>query len=108
MGLRVLSAAFALAFASGAFAQTPSVTLRGTIETVSADGGALTMKTRAGEAATVRLKSDLPIALIVPATLADVKQGSFIGVAAVPAADGALKALEVHIFPEAQIGRAHV
>ena len=86
MGLRLLSAAFALAFASAAFAQTPSVTLRGTIETVSADGGALTMKTRAGEAATVRVKPDLPIALVVPATLADVKQGSFIGVAAVPAA----------------------
>jgi len=56
MGIRLLSAAFALAFASAAFAQTPSVTLRGTIETVSADGGALTMKTRAGEAATVRVK----------------------------------------------------
>ena len=104
MGIRLLSAAFAMAFASAAFAQTPSVTLRGTIETVSADGGALSMKTRAGEAATVRVKPDLPIALVVPATLADVKQGSFIGVAAVPAGDGALKALEVHIFPEALRG----
>ena len=58
MGIRLLSAAFALAFASAAFAQTPSVTLRGTIETVSADGGALTVKTRAGEAATVRVSRD--------------------------------------------------
>jgi hypothetical protein len=104
MGLRLLSAAFALAFASAAFAQTLAVTLRGTLETVSADGGTLTMKTRAGEAATVRVKPDLPIVLVVPATLADVKQGSFIGVTAVPAADGALKALEVHIFPEAMRG----
>jgi hypothetical protein len=104
MGLRLLSAAFVLAFASAASAQAPSVTLRGTIETVSADGGALTMKTRSGDAATVRVKPDLPIAAVVPATLADVKQGSFIGVAAVPAGDGALKALEVHIFPEALRG----
>ena len=104
MGIRLLSAAFALAFASAAFAQTPAVTLRGTIETVSADGGTVTMKTRAGEAATVRVKPDLPIVLVVPATLADVKQGSFIGVTAVPAAEGALKALEVHIFPEAMRG----
>src|SRR5271163_350152 len=104
MGIRSLCAALALAFASAAFSQTPSVTLRGTIETVSADGGALTMKTHAGEAATVRVKPDLPIALVVPATLADVKQGSFIGVAAVPAGDGSLKALEVHIFPEALRG----
>ena len=34
------------------------VTLRGTIETMSADGRAVTMKTRAGEAATVRVKPD--------------------------------------------------
>jgi len=104
MSLRLFTAAFGLAFASAAFAQAPSVTLRGTIETVSADGGALTIKTRSGEAATVRVKPDLPIALVVPATLADVKSGSFIGVAAVPAAGGALKALEVHIFPEALRG----
>ena len=89
MGVRWLSATFALLFAGAAFAQAPSVALRGTIETVSADGGVIGMKTRTGEAATVRVKPDLPIALVVPATLADVKSGSFIGVAAVPAGDGA-------------------
>jgi hypothetical protein len=104
MALRWVSAAFALAFASAAFAQTPSVTLRGTIVTVSADGGTLGVKTRSGEAATVRVKPDLPVALVVPATLGDVKPGSFIGVAAVPGDGGALKALEVHIFPEALRG----
>jgi hypothetical protein len=104
MALRWLSTAFALAFASAAFAQTPSVTLRGTIETVSADGGSLGVKARSGQTVTVRVKPDLPIALVVPATLADVKEGSFIGVAAAPAADGGLKALEVHIFPEALRG----
>jgi hypothetical protein len=104
MGLRLLSAAFALAFASAAFAQAPLVTLRGTIETVSADGGTLGLKTRGGEAATVRVKPEQQIALVVPATLADVKQGAFIGVAAVPGDGGALKALEVHIFPEVARG----
>jgi hypothetical protein len=104
MSLRLLSAAFALLFAGAAFAQTPLVTLRGTIETVSADGGTLGIKTRSGESATVRVKADQPIALVVPASLADVKPGAFIGVAAVPGDGGALKALEVHIFPEAARG----
>jgi hypothetical protein len=104
MNLRLLAAAFALLSTGAAFAQTPSVTLRGTIETVSADGGALGIKTRSGEAATVRVKPGLPVALVVPATLGDVKPGSFIGVAAVPGDGGALKALEVHIFPEALRG----
>ena len=104
MNLRLLTTAFALLFASAAFAQTPSVTLRGTIETVSADGGTLGIKTRSGEAATVRVKPDQPIALVVPASLADVKPGAFIGVAAVPGEGGALKALEVHIFPEVARG----
>jgi Domain of unknown function (DUF5666) len=104
MNLRLLSAAFALLLTGAAFAQTPSVTLRGTIVTVSADGGTLGMKTRSGETATVRVKPDQPIALVVPASLADVKPGAFIGVAAVPGDGGALKALEVHIFPESARG----
>ena len=34
------------------------------------------------------------------ASLADIKQGSYVGVAGMPQADGSQKALEVHIFPE--------
>jgi len=41
---------------------------------------------------------------LVPATAADIKQGSYIGVAGMPQADGSQKALEVHIFPEAMRG----
>ena len=102
---RSLAAALALLFAGSAFAQTaPTVTLRGTIEAVSAEDGSLSVKSRSGETATVRPKPDAAIALVVPAALADVKAGSFIGVAAVPGEGGVLKALEVHIFPEAMRG----
>jgi hypothetical protein len=38
------------------------------------------------------------------ASLADIKQGSYVGVAGMPQADGSQKALEVHIFPEAMRG----
>jgi hypothetical protein len=34
----------------------------------------------------------------------DIKQGSFVGVTAMPQADGSQRALEVHIFPEAMRG----
>jgi len=102
--LRNFTAALLLVFAGAAFAQTAStVTVRGTIEAISEDGS-LSVKARSGEMVTVRMKPDLPVALVVPATLADVKPGAFIGVAALPGADGVLKALEVHIFPEAMRG----
>jgi hypothetical protein len=44
------------------------------------------------------------IATLVKASLADVKQGFFVGVTSMPQPDGSLRALEVHIFPEAMRG----
>lgn len=100
----VLAAAFALAVAP-VFAQTaPVASARATIETVAADGASLGVRTRAGEERTVRLTSKTRFVLVVPATLADVKPGSFIGVAALPGDGSELKAMEVHIFPEAMRG----
>jgi Domain of unknown function (DUF5666) len=100
----VLAAAFALTV-TPALAQNPSVvSARATIETVSADGSALSVRTRAGEDQTVRLNPKTRFVLVVPATLADVKPGSFIGVAALPGEGSELRAMEVHIFPEAMRG----
>ena len=44
------------------------------------------------------------IAGIVKASLSDLNQGSFVGVTAMPQADGGQRALEVHIFPESMRG----
>src|SRR5262249_59913041 len=44
------------------------------------------------------------IAGVVKASLSDVKQGSFVGVTAMPRADGSQRALAEHIFPEAMRG----
>ena len=100
--------AFAAAFALGltpALAQNaPAASARATIETVSADGAALRVRTRAGEDQTVHLSPTTRFVLVLPATLADVKPGSFIGVAALPGEGSELKAMEVHIFPEAMRG----
>jgi hypothetical protein len=99
-----LAAAFALAAAPALAQNAPVASARATIETVAADGAALGVRTRAGEAQTVHLNPKTRFVLVVPASLADVKPGSFIGVAALPGEGSELKAMEVHIFPEAMRG----
>jgi hypothetical protein len=100
--------AFVAAFALGgapALAQNPPVaSARATIETVSADGAGLSVRTRAGEERTVHLNEKTRVALVIPAMLGDVKPGTFIGVAALPGEGSELRAMEVHIFPEAMRG----
>jgi hypothetical protein len=100
--------AFAVAFALGvapALAQNPPVaSSRATIQTISADGSTLSVRTRAGEDQTIHLNPKTRFVLVVPASLSDVKPGSFIGVAALPGEGNELKAMEVHIFPEAMRG----
>ena len=98
--LKALAPALAL-FCVAAYAQSPVATLRGSIASVAGD--AVTMTTRAGKSAAVRLSPQTRVVAVVAATAADLKPDSFIGVAAVPDGDG-LKALEVHIFPEAMRG----
>jgi Domain of unknown function (DUF5666) len=83
-------------------ADAQSVRLRGVIESVNGD--TLTVRTREGETAIVRLKQGAPIGAVVKAELIDIKPGLFIGAAALPGPEGALKALEVHIFPESMRG----
>jgi Domain of unknown function (DUF5666) len=99
-----LAAAFVFAIAP-ALAQNAAVaTTRATVQTMSADGATLNAHTRAGEDQTIHLSPKTRFVLVVPATLADVKPGSFIGVAALPGEGNELKAMEVHIFPEAMRG----
>jgi hypothetical protein len=98
------AAAFALTLAPALAQNAPIASARATIETVSADGAALGVRTRAGEDQTVHLSPTTRFVLVVPAELADVKPGSFIGIAALPGEGSELKAMEVHIFPEAMRG----
>jgi hypothetical protein len=98
-------AAMTLAFGAPTPSQSaPPASARATIESVSADGDTLSVRTRAGEQQTVHLKPTTRVILVVPAALTDVKPGSFVGVAALPGEGNELKAMEVHIFPEAMRG----
>jgi hypothetical protein len=99
------AAGFVLLLATSAtFAQqqSPTVRVRGTIERI--DGSTYVLKTRDGAELRVALADNPQIASVVKASLSDIKQGSFVGVTAMPQADGSQRALEVHIFPEAMRG----
>ena len=80
----------------------PPVRVRGTIERV--DGPIYVVKARDGAELKLTLADNPQIAGIVKASLSDIKQGVFVGVTAMPQADGSLSALEVHIFTEAMRG----
>jgi hypothetical protein len=76
--------------------------IRGTIEKV--DGNMLTVKSRAGETMTVKLADDVRVAAMVKASLSDIKEGTFIGVTAMPQPDGSQKAIGLHLFMASQKG----
>ena len=100
---RVALALVAVLAATAALAQAPAtVRLRGTIEKV--DGNTVTAKSDKGDELKINLADKMTVVGVVKASLADIKDGSFIGSGAMPQPDGSQKAIEVHIFPEAMRG----
>jgi hypothetical protein len=99
----ILSAAFVVA-ATAALAQAPAdtVRVRGTVQSV--DGSMLTVKSRDGADLKIKLADNAVIRTVTGKTVADVKQGLFVGITAMPLPDGTQKAVEIHIFPEAARG----
>lgn len=76
--------------------------VRGTIAAVSGD--VLKVRTGDGRDVDVRLARDTPIRGVELADVGAIKPDSYVGTAAVPQADGTLKALEVHVFPASMRG----
>jgi hypothetical protein len=101
-----LLAAFALSgaiAATAALAQQPQTTrLRGVIEKV--DSHTVVVKSSTGEALKLNLADKVLVVAVVKASMADIKDGLFIGSGAMPQPDGSQKALEVHIFAESMRG----
>jgi hypothetical protein len=98
------ASAFALLFsASMAAAQAPDIVrVRGTIESV--DGQTLAVKGRDGATMKVKLADGVRVLAVDKKSVADVKEGVFVGITAMPQPDGSQKAVEIHIFPEALRG----
>ncbi len=76
--------------------------LRGAIESV--DGQTLSIKPADGAVFALKLTDGAKIVGAVKASLAEVKPGSYVGVANQVDAEGKQTAVEVHIFPEAMRG----
>src|SRR5207247_6626846 len=99
--IRTLSAFLIAAVSTVAIAQAPAnppVRIRGTVERI--DRTNLTVKANSGQSMNVKLADNFVVIGIAKASLADVASGKFIGTTTVGERDGALVALEVHIFPE--------
>jgi hypothetical protein len=96
------AAALIAAFGATAAVAQQTQRIRGTIDRV--DGATLHVKQGEGPEAVVKLAANAQVFGVVPATLADIKKGAFIGVGAMPQPDGSQKAIQVMIFAEVQRG----
>jgi hypothetical protein len=86
-----------LLVASMAMAQAP-LALRGTIENVG--GQTLVVKEQDGKMSNARLADDVHVFTLKKASLANVKQGSVVGLTTRQQMDDSPKAVEIYIFPD--------
>lgn len=94
--------------AGGAVAQDAApVRVRGTIDTV--DAKTMQVTSRDGQKVTLAVAPDINVTAVIAANIADIKPGSYIGTAAMPQADGSLRAYEIQVFPESMrgVGEGH-
>src|SRR5215475_6979703 len=102
LAIRFLAAAVVVAATVPLVQAQDQVRVRGTIERI--EDGLYIVKARNGGELKVRLPDNVMVVSLTKASLADIKQGSYVGVSGMPQPDGSQKALEVHIFPEAMRG----
>ncbi len=93
--MKKLALLAALLLSVSAFAQT-NVRVRGTI--TSLDGDVLSVKSRDGKDMKLNLTPDASVAVARKMSLADIKDGTYVGVTSVEQ-DGKLVAKEVHLIP---------
>ncbi|MFT3907687.1 MAG: hypothetical protein QM718_15425 [Steroidobacteraceae bacterium] len=84
--------------ASGAPAAGAEVIrLRGTVE--SMQDGVMTLKERSGKTLHIEFRDNTGVQEIFPIDFATIKPGAVVGTTGLPQADGALRAIEVRLFP---------
>jgi hypothetical protein len=89
--------------ATAAMAQNaPPTRIRGTI--AGLEGNTLSVTTREGPKVDVTLTDPLTVATVKKFELADIKPGSYVGIATRGGANGEMRAIEVLVFPEAMRG----
>jgi hypothetical protein len=99
---RVL-AALLLIIPSVAMAQAPAqVRVRGTVEKL--EGNTMTVKAGNGQTLHIKLADNYGVMGVAKSSLSEVQSGKYVGTTTVGERNGALVALEIHIFPEAMRG----
>ena len=98
----VLAAAVPLAGSAFAQSSDKPARLRGKVDAVSEDAIQLTL--RNGAKAEAKLPANVRVVWLTVAQPSEIKEGSYVGTAAVPQADGTLKALEMQVFPPSMRG----
>jgi hypothetical protein len=96
------AAAVTLVATSMSYAQQKPVRIRATIEKV--DGQNLEVKSREGKNLKVVMPENVRLTAMVRATLKDLTPDTYIGVTAMPQADGSQRAIAIHIFQPKQRG----
>lgn len=91
-----------LALPAGAQQDKPPLHVRGDVVAVKDD--VLDVRTRAGQVVHLKLADQLGVSSVEETDASAITDGSFIGTTAVAQPDGTLRAVEVHVFPEAMRG----
>src|SRR5215831_8197302 len=105
---RILCAALLAAVSAAALAQTPPppARVRGTVDKL--ENNVMTVKTASGPVS-ITLADNFTVVGVSRAHIADLGEGKYIGTTTLGQRNGALAALEVHIFPENMrgVGEGH-
>jgi hypothetical protein len=101
---RLIPIALAACLCAGAaIAQNaPPTRIRGTVAAV--EGNTISISTREGAKVDVLLNDPLTVSTVKQVDLADIRPGTYVGIATRTGADGAMQALEVLVFPEPMRG----
>lgn len=100
----ILAVAAIMAVTAGAASAQDARRVRGTI--TGMEGDTLSVKTREGETVDIALAEGWKVNGVANASMSDIDEGDFVGIASVPNADGSDGALEVLIFPAERVGSA--
>ena len=100
--LSVVAVVSILAAGVASAQQPPSLRIAGTIESV--EGADVTIKSDRLGVVKVNLTADVAVFGVAKGTLADLKADAFIGVGAMPQADGSQRAIQVTVFAPVQRG----
>jgi hypothetical protein len=98
----LVAASLALICAAFSASAQETVRIRGAIERI--EGPVYVVKNRDGAELKLTVTENPLFVAISPSTIADIKQGMFVGSAGTMQPDGIQKAIEVHIFPESMRG----